>query len=229
MRKDIFPVSGMSCASCAARVNKVLNKQDGVYEANVNYASATARVVYDPSRCTPSALRAAVRDAGYDLMTDAEAGTERVEAERGKEYALLRRQTVAAIVLAVPVVVMSAFFMDYAYVGYAVWLLSTMVVFGFGRRFYINAWRQLRHLSANMDTLVAGSTGVAYLFSVFNLLAPDFWLSRGIQPHVYFESASVIIAFILLGRLLESRQREDLHGDKEAHGTPAQDGDEGDG
>lgn len=208
MRKDIFPVSGMSCASCAARVNKVLNRQDGVYEANVNYASATARVVYDPSRCTPSALRAAVRDAGYDLMTDAEAGTERVEVERGKEYALLRRQTVAAIVLAVPVVVMSAFFMDYAYVGYAVWLLSTMVVFGFGRRFYINAWRQLRHLSANMDTLVAGSTGVAYLFSVFNLLAPDFWLSRGIQPHVYFESASVIIAFILLGRLLESRARE---------------------
>ena len=131
MRKDIFPVSGMSCASCAARVNKVLNKQDGVYEANVNYASATARVVYDPSRCTPSALRAAVRDAGYDLMTDTEAGTERVEVERGKEYALLRRQTVAAIVLAVPVVVMSAFFMDYAYVGYAVWLLSTMVVFGY--------------------------------------------------------------------------------------------------
>ena len=168
MRKDIFPVSGMSCASCAARVNKVLNKQDGVYEANVNYASATARVVYDPSRCTPSALRAAVRDAGYDLMTDTEAGTERVEVERGKEYALLRRQTVAAIVLAVPVVVMSAFFMDYAYVGYAVWLLSTMVVF----------------------------------------LAPDFWVSRGIQPHVYFESASVIIAFILLGRLLESRARE---------------------
>lgn len=208
MRKDIFPVSGMSCASCAARVNKVLNRQDGVYEANVNYASATARVVYDPSKCTPSALRAAVRDAGYDLMTDAEAGTERVEAERGKDYARLKRHTVAAVVLSVPVVVLSAFFMDYAYVGYAVWLLSTIVVFGFGQRFYINAWRQLRHLSANMDTLVAGSTGVAYLFSVFNLLAPDFWLSRGIQPHVYFESASVIIAFILLGRLLESRARQ---------------------
>lgn len=207
-RKETFPVMGMSCASCAARVNKTLGNQHGVYEANVNYASATAQVVYDPEVCSPEDLRMAVREAGYDLLTDADANGETAESEHEKEYRRLRRQTIAAIALAVPIMVMSMFFMDAAFTKYAAWLLSTIVVFGFGRRFFANTWRQLRHRSANMDTLVANSTGIAYLFSVFNLLFPDFWLSRGIEPHVYFESASVIIAFILLGRLLEARAKQ---------------------
>lgn len=207
-RKETFPVMGMSCASCAARVNKTLSNQHGVYEANVNYASATAQVVYDPEVCSPEDLRMAVREAGYDLLTDADANGETAESEHEKEYRRLRRQTIAAIALAVPIMVMSMFFMDVAFTKYAAWLLSTIVVFGFGRRFFANTWRQLRHRSANMDTLVANSTGIAYLFSVFNLLFPDFWLSRGIEPHVYFESASVIIAFILLGRLLEARAKQ---------------------
>lgn len=207
-RKETFPVMGMSCASCAARVNKTLSNQHGVYEANVNYASATAQVVYDPEVCSPEDLRMAVREAGYDLLTDADANGETAESEHEKEYRRLRRQTIAAIALAVPIMVMSMFFMDVAFTKYAAWLLSTIVVFGFGRRFFANTWRQLRHRSANMDTLVANSTGIAYLFSVFNLLFPDFWLSRGIEPHVYFESASIIIAFILLGRLLEARAKQ---------------------
>ena len=203
-RKETFPVMGMSCASCAARVSKTLNSQHGVYEANVNYAAATAQVVYNPEECSAADLRLAVREAGYDLLTDGGADEKTVESEHEKEYRLLRRQTIAAITLAVPILVMSMFFMDAGFTKYATWLLSTVVVFGFGRRFYVNTWRQLKHRSANMDTLVATSTGIAYLFSVFNLFFPDFWLSRGIEPHVYFESASVIIAFILLGRLLEA-------------------------
>ncbi len=199
---------GMSCASCAARVSKTLNSQHGVYEANVNYAAATAQVVYNPEECSAADLRVAVREAGYDLLTDSGADEKTVESEHEKEYRLLRRQTIAAITLAVPILVMSMFFMDAGFTKYATWLLSTVVVFGFGRRFYVNTWRQLKHRSANMDTLVATSTGIAYLFSVFNLFFPDFWLSRGIEPHVYFESASVIIAFILLGRLLEARAKQ---------------------
>lgn len=97
--------------------------------------------------------------------------------------------------------------MDAPAVKYAVWALSTPVVFGLGREFFVNAWKQLRHGAANMDTLVAVSTGIAYLFSLFNLFFPEFWLSRGIEPHVYFESAAVIVAFILLGRLLEERAK----------------------
>ena len=207
-RKATFPVMGMSCASCAARVCKTLNSQHGVYEANVNYAAATAQVTYDPEACSPEDLRMAVREAGYDLLTESEADEETAESRHEKEYLRLRRQTIAAIALAVPILVMSMFFMDAGFTKYATWLLSTVVVFGFGRRFYVNTWRQLKHRSANMDTLVATSTGIAYLFSVFNLFFPDFWLSRGIEPHVYFESASVIIAFILLGRLLEARAKQ---------------------
>ena len=100
------------------------------------------------------------------------------------------------------------FFEDISSLKYVLWILATPVVFGLGREFYINAWRQLKHGTSNMDTLVAVSTGIAYTFSVFNLLFPDFWLSRGIEPHIYFEAASVIIAFILLGRLLEERAKQ---------------------
>ena len=207
-KTETFPVMGMSCASCAARINKALNTQNGVYEANVNYASATAQVVYNPEECTPADLRSAVRNAGYDLLTDVEADGNIVESEHEKEYRLLKKQAIAAISLAVPIMVFSMLFMDVPYMKYVVWVLSTIVVFVFGRRFYINSWKQLTHRSVNMDTLVANSTGIAYLFSVFNLLFPDFWLSRGIEPHVYFESASVIIAFILLGRLLEARAKQ---------------------
>src|SRR5690606_9143284 len=93
------------------------------------------------------------------------------------------------------------------YANYIMWALATPIIFVFGRQFFSNAWKQLKHGSANMDTLVAMSTGIAYLFSVFNILFPQFWLSRGIEPHVYFEAAGVIIAFILLGRMLEERAK----------------------
>ena len=112
-----------------------------------------------------------------------------------------------AIALALPVAVIGMAFMDLPYANYAMWLLATPVVFGLGRGFYANAWRLLKHRAANMDTLVAVSTGIAYAFSVFNLFFPDFWRSRGIEPHVYFEASAVIIAFILLGRLLEARAK----------------------
>ena len=207
-RQETFPVLGMSCAACAARVDKTLNKQPGVCQASVNYAAATALVEYDPSQTSPEALRHAVQEAGYDLViTHDEHTADEVEEAHRKTYQSLKRRTTWAILLAIPIAVIGMGFMDRSWAGWSTWLLSTPVVFGLGRNFFANAWKQLRHGSANMDTLVASSTGVAYLFSVFNLFFPDFWLSRGITPHVYFESSSVIIAFILLGRLLEERAK----------------------
>ena len=206
--QDTFPILGMSCAACAARVDKTLNKQPGVCHAAVNYAAATALVEYDPSQTSPEALQHAVQEAGYDLViTHDEHAADEVEEAHRKTYQSLKRRTTWAILLAIPIAVIGMGFMDRPWAGWSTWLLSTPVVFGLGRSFFVNAWKQLRHGSANMDTLVAGSTGVAYLFSVFNLFFPDFWLSRGITPHVYFESSSVIIAFILLGRLLEERAK----------------------
>ena len=207
-RQETFPILGMSCAACAARVDKTLNKQPGVCQASVNYAAATALVEYDPAQTSPEALQHAVQEAGYDLIISHDEHTEdEVEEAHIKKYKSLKQRTTWAILLAIPIAVIGMGFMDRAWAGWVTWALSTPVVFVLGRSFFGNAWKQLRHGSANMDTLVASSTGVAYLFSVFNLFFPDFWLSRGITPHVYFESSSVIIAFILLGRLLEERAK----------------------
>ena len=131
---------------------------------------------------------------------------ERMNRER---YRDLKRRAFWAVVLAIPVVVIGMFFMDMPYGGAIMALLSAPVVFWLGRGFFVNAWQQLRHRSATMDTLVALSTGIAYLFSLFNLVFPEFWLSRGVEPHVYFEAAAVIIAFILLGRTLEEKAKGD--------------------
>ena len=199
---------GMSCASCAARVEKTLNRQSGVKKAAVNYASATATVEYDPKNCSSETLQQAVQAAGYDLLINRDGNTlEEAEEAHNKKFTTLKLRTVWAVILSLPVVIIGMFFMDMPYANPIMWALSTPIVFWLGRGFFSSAWKQLRHGSANMDTLVAISTGTAYLFSLFNMLFPDFWLSRGIHPHVYFEAASVIIAFILLGRLLEEKAK----------------------
>lgn len=199
---------GMSCASCAARIEKTLNRQSGVKIAAVNYASATATVEYDPKNCSSEALQQAVQAAGYDLLINRDGNTlEEAEEAHNKKFTTLKLRTVWAVILSLPVIIIGMFFMDMPYANPIMWTLSTPIVFWLGRGFFSSAWKQLRHGSANMDTLVAISTGTAYLFSLFNMLFPDFWLSRGIHPHVYFEAASVIIAFILLGRLLEEKAK----------------------
>ena len=206
--QETFPVLGMSCASCSARVEKTLNHQSGVRKASVNYASAMATVEYDSQHCSPEVLQQAVQNAGYDLLIRQDEGTaDEVEQAHDKKYRALKFRATWAIVLSVPIMVIGMFFMDMPYANLIMWLLSTPVVFWLGRSFFASAWKQLKHGSANMDTLVANSTGIAYLFSLFNMLFPEFWLERGIHPHVYFEAASVIIAFILLGRLLEEKAK----------------------
>ena len=206
--QETFPVLGMSCASCSARVEKTLNHQSGVKKAVVNYASATATVEYDPTSCSSETLQQAVQAAGYDLLINQDGNTlEEAEEAHNKKFSALKFRTTWAIILSMPVVIIGMFFMDMPHANLIMWALSTPVVFWLGRGFFTSAWKQLQHGSANMDTLVAISTGTAYLFSLFNMLFPDFWLSRGIHPHVYFEAASVIIAFILLGRLLEEKAK----------------------
>ena len=208
IRKEIFPVLGMSCASCAARVDKTLNSQPGVQEAAVNYASATAQVIYDADACSPLLLKAAVQNAGYDLLVEGqEDAADEAEKIHLAHYERLKKRTLGAIALALPIMLLSMIWMQVQWVNYVVWLLATVVLFVFGRSFFISAWKQGKHGTCNMDTLVSLSTGIAYIFSVFNLLYPEFWLKRGIEPHVYFEASSVIIAFILLGRLLEERAK----------------------
>ena len=208
--KQSFPVLNLSCASCANSTETILTAQPGVIAATVNYANATAQVEYAPDITNAQQLRAAVQSVGYDLMIeDPEKVTESLETLQQSHFQSLKKRTVGAILLAIPLVIigMTPAWMNQVWAHYVMWLLATPVVFIFGRQFYIGAYHQAKYRSANMDTLVALSTGVAYFFSVFNVLFPEFWHSRGLHAHVYFESVAVVIAFILLGKLLEERAK----------------------
>jgi Cu2+-exporting ATPase len=209
IEKRIFPVTGMTCASCVLGVEKALAAQPGVEGVNVNLATNTAEVRYNEAQVDDRTLRAAVLAAGYDLIiiADPAQAAATAEAEQQQRYRALRLRTIAAIVLAVPIVIIGMFIMHAPWANVTMWVLATPVVFLLGRQFFVNAWKQARHGQANMDTLVALSTGIAYLFSVFNTLFPAFWTSRGLEPHVYFEPAAVVIAFVLLGKWLEERAK----------------------
>lgn len=206
--KKTFPVLNMTCASCAVSSQSILEHQPGVIRAVVNYANATAMVEYIPTLTNPLALKSALQSIGYDLMIDeSKEAKEELEDLHGQKFTALKKNTIAAILLSIPIVVIGMFLMNIPYANYIMWVLSTPVVLILGKQFFINAWKQAKHRSANMDTLVAVSTGVAYLFSVFNTLAPGYWHSKGQHAHVYFEAAAVVIAFILLGKLLEEKAK----------------------
>jgi Cu2+-exporting ATPase len=205
MTKQTYPVLNMTCASCAARVQKTLGKQPGVTTAIVNYANATVQVEYDEKQITPGKLKESVQKFGYDLVVDGD--DEDVDDLNRKASKSLKYKTIGAILLSIPVVIIGMFFMNIPYANYIMWAFSTPVVLYFGSRFFVGAWKQTSHGTANMDTLVALSTGTAYIFSVFNTLFPDFWHDRGLHGHVYFEAAAVVIAFILLGKLLEDKAK----------------------
>jgi Cu2+-exporting ATPase len=206
--KKTFPVLEMSCASCAIGVETAIQIQPGIVSASVNFATATVALEYLPNMITLAEIRNAVQMAGYDLLIDKDSNlTETLEEIHKKKFSQLKLKTLWAGLLTVPVVVIGMFFMDIPYANEIMWILSTPVIVWFGKNFFINAWKQTKHRSANMDTLVALGTGVAYLFSVFNTLFPHFWHQRGLHAHVYFEAAAVIITFILLGRLLEEKAK----------------------
>ncbi len=206
--KKSFPVLNMTCASCAASSQSILENQTGVVNVAVNYANAIAQVEYIPTLTNPQQLKTALQTIGYDLMIDeSQEAKQALEDLHAKKFKALKNKTIGAVLLSIPLVIIGMFFMHMPYANYIMWALATPVVLIFGRQFFSNAWKQAKHRSANMDTLVALSTGVAYVFSMFNTLFPQFWTSRGLMPHVYFEAAGVVIAFILLGKLLEEKAK----------------------
>ena len=206
--KKSFPVLQMTCASCAVSVESIIKSQAGVVDVSVNYANAKISVEFIPSLVKVESFRKAVQSIGYDLLIDeSTSGDETIEQIQEKNFKTLKKKTYWALILSIPVVVIGMFFMNMPFANEIMWFLSTPVLFWLGSDFYINAWKQAKHRSANMDTLVALSTGVAYIFSVFNTLFPEFWHEKGLHAHVYFEAASVIIGFILLGKLLEEKAK----------------------
>ena len=207
LTRATFPVLEMTCAACAVSVESMLKSTPGVKDAGVNFANQTAWVEYDKKTAKPADLRNSVRSIGYDLVIDVEDPQAVQEEAQRKHYLAVKKRTIWAWALALPLMIIGMAFMHWPYTNYATMVLSAPVVFYFGRSFFINAWKQARHGKANMDTLVALSTGIAYTFSAFNTFFPEFWHSRGIEAHVYYEAAAMIIAFISLGKLLEEKAK----------------------
>ena len=207
--KRSYPVLNMTCAACAAATQNILAFVPGVLNVSVNYGNEKGTVEYLPDITSPQKMRQALQEIGYDMLIEEdELSVENVERLRSENYRKLKKETIGALLLSVPIVIIGMFFMHWPYANYIMWVLATPVLFVFGRRFFVGAWKQAKHRSANMDTLVALSTGISYLFSVFNTLYPQFWEAKGLEAHVYFEASAVIITFILLGKLLEERAKE---------------------
>lgn len=204
--KKSFPVTGMTCAACASSVESMLGHTEGVYNASVNFANSTVLVEYD-SAMDLSDLQNAVRQIGYDIIVDAEDPTEVQEELSKKHYVSIKKRTLWSAILTLPIFLLGMFFMDWVPGRWISLVLAVPILFWFGRSFFINALKQARFGKANMDTLVALSTGIAFLFSAFNTFFPEFWLSKGMEPHVYYEAATVIITFISLGKLLEEKAK----------------------
>ena len=204
--KKSFPVTGMTCAACASSVESMLGHTEGVYNASVNFANSMVLVEYD-SAMDLSDLQNAVRQIGYDIIVDAEDPTEVQEELSKKHYVSIKKRTLWSAILTLPIFLLGMFFMDWVLGRWISLVLAVPILFWFGRSFFINALKQARFGKANMDTLVALSTGIAFLFSAFNTFFPEFWLSKRMEPHVYYEAATVIITFISLGKLLEEKAK----------------------
>ncbi|WP_407402115.1 heavy metal translocating P-type ATPase [Chryseobacterium sp.] len=206
--KETYPVLGMSCASCAGSAESIIQQQEGVQEASVNYGTGNLTVTYQSKITSTEKLQQALQSAGFDLLLEDESHQqETLEAIQEDYFKQLQFKTIWAVILSLPVVIIGMFFMNMPFANPIMFVFSTPVVVWLGRDFFLGAWKQARNKMVNMDTLVALSTGIAYVFSVFNMFFMDFWMKRGIHAHVYFEAASVIITFILIGKLLEAKAK----------------------
>ena len=205
-QKQSFPVTGMTCASCASSVESILTHTEGVAKASVNFANSSVLVEYKDSLSSEK-LRKALQSVGYDLIIDAENPAEAQQELQEKHYQEVKSRTIWAAILTLPVFTLGMFYMDWVPGKWISLAFTFPVLFWFGRSFFINAFKQAKYGKANMDTLVALSTGIAFIFSLFNTLYPEFWYNRGVHPHVYYEAATVIITFISLGKVLEEKAK----------------------
>ena len=206
--KNVFPVTGMACAACAGSVESMIASLPGVTEASVNYAGANVHVAYNPDTISPADFAKAVEAIGYGIIVDDENLEEKLADIEFKHFRELKQKLWVAGIFTLPVFVLSMFHVFHLeYKNWILLALSLPVVFFSGSEFYSNAWKQARHRMVNMDTLVALSTGIAFIFSLINTIMPWLFLGSGQQPHVYYESATVIITFILAGKFLEENSK----------------------
>ena len=206
--KETYKVEGMSCAVCAQSVESMLSSLNGVNSAVVNFASENVRVEFDEKIVSPEEFEKSIDSIGYKLITKQDKETlKELELKEHEKLKKSRQKAIFSILLAFPIFSLAMFIPPFNYSNWIMLFLTLPVLAWFGRDFFVVAYKQAKNKSTNMDTLVALSTATAFLFSAFNTIFPDFLLSKGIQPHVYFEAAVVIVALILLGRYLEDKAK----------------------
>ncbi len=205
--KETFYVEGMSCTTCAGNVESALTAMPGVIRAQVNFAASTVLVEYHKEKVLPADFQKTLRAIGYDLVITCNDAEDQWEKMQFDEYRQLKLNTIGALVFATPVFIIGMFFMHIPYASWIMLVLTIPVLSVFGRNIFIRAFRQLKRGTMTMDTLVAVSTGIAFIFSLFNTICPAYWTDRGLEAHVYYEAAAVIIALVLVGRLMESRAK----------------------
>ena len=207
--KQTIPVIGMACSACSANIEKKLNTLKGVNSASVSLPGRSALVDFDPQVISLEKMKAEINALGYDLVIDKETSVDEIEK---REYVLLKRKTVLSWLFSIAVMCVSMRWIDLGsrdITNQVALLIALANMLYCGRQFYVSSFRQLRHGSANMDTLVALSTGIAFLFSTFNTFWGDaVWASRGVVWHTYFDASVMIITFVLTGRLLEEKAKD---------------------
>ena len=207
--KQTIPVIGMACSACSANVEKKLNELNGINTASVSLPGRSALVDYDPETISLDQMKAAINGIGYDLVIDKEISVEEIEK---REYTLLRRKTILSWIFSIAVMSVSMGWIDLhsrTIANQVSLLIALANIVYCGRQFYVSAWKQLLHGTANMDTLVTLSTAISFLFSTFNTFWGDaVWASRGIVWHTYYDAAVMIITFVLTGRMLEEKAKD---------------------
>lgn len=207
--KQTIPVIGMACSACSANIEKKLNTLKGVNSASVSLPGRSALIDFNPQVISLEKMKAEINALGYDLVIDKETSVDEIEK---REYVLLKRKTVLSWLFSIAVMCVSMRWIDLGsrdITNQVALLIALANMLYCGRQFYVSSFRQLRHGSANMDTLVALSTGIAFLFSAFNTFWGDaVWASRGVVWHTYFDASVMIITFVLTGRLLEEKAKD---------------------
>ena len=207
--KQTIPVIGMACSACSANIEKKLNTLKGVNSASVSLPGRSALIDFDPQVISLEKMKAEINALGYDLVIDKETSVDEIEK---REYVLLKRKTVLSWLFSIAVMCVSMRWIDLGsrdITNQVALLIALANMLYCGRQFYVSSFRQLRHGSANMDTLVALSTGIAFLFSAFNTFWGDaVWASRGVVWHTYFDASVMIITFVLTGRVLEEKAKD---------------------
>ena len=207
--KQTIPVIGMACSSCSANIEKKLNTLKGVNSASVSLPGRSALIDFNPQVISLEKMKAEINALGYDLVIDKETSVDEIEK---REYVLLKRKTVLSWLFSIAVMCVSMRWIDLGsrdITNQVALLIALANMLYCGRQFYVSSFKQLRHGSANMDTLVALSTGIAFLFSAFNTFWGDaVWASRGVVWHTYFDASVMIITFVLTGRLLEEKAKD---------------------